>query len=169
MAVAFGLNRSSDEERRSSSGFRPGKQTDADNAAAPLRILLIEDNEGDAFLVGEALKENDVEAELKVIRDGQDAFAFIDAADSGLERCPDLVVLDLNLPKKSGHEILAKMRESGTCREVPVVILSSSAVVSETEESKRLGVVRHIQKPSNLEEFMRIGAVLKALLADGIT
>jgi two-component system, chemotaxis family, response regulator Rcp1 len=169
MAVAFGLNLSSDEERRSSSRFRPGKQTDADDAATPLRILLIEDNEGDVFLIGESLKENDVQAELKVIRDGQDAFAFIDAADSGLERCPDLVVLDLNLPKRSGHEILAKMRESGTCREVPVVILSSSAVVSETEESKRLGVVRHIQKPSNLEEFMRIGAVLKALLADGIT
>jgi hypothetical protein len=56
---------------------RPGKQTDADNAAAPLRILLIEDNEGDAFLVGEALNENDVQAELKVIRDGEEAFAFM--------------------------------------------------------------------------------------------
>jgi two-component system, chemotaxis family, response regulator Rcp1 len=169
MAVAFGLNLSSDEERRSSSRFRPGKQTDAGNAATPVRILLIEDNEGDAFLVAEALKENGVQAELKVIRDGEEAFAFIDAADYGLEQSPDLVVLDLNLPKKSGHEILAKMREGGAFREVPVVILSSSAVVSETENSKRLGVVRHLQKPSNLEEFMRIGAVLKALLASGIT
>ena len=79
--------------------------------------------------------------------------------------CPDLFILDLKLPKKSGHEILAKMRSTGTCSEVPVVVLSSSAALLDTKESKRLNVIRDIQKPLNLEDFMRIGAVLKALLS----
>jgi CheY-like chemotaxis protein len=159
------LNLSSDEDRRSSSRF-PHKEQSAESIdkSGP-SILLIEDNEADAFLVQQALKEHDVRATIEILRDGQQASDFIDAIENGIMKCPDLMILDLNLPKKSGHEVLAKMRSSGTCREVPVVILSSSAVVSDRNESKRLGAVRHIQKPSDLAAFMSIGGVLKALLS----
>jgi len=127
-------------------------------------IVLVEDNESDAFLVGQALREHSVRAELTVLRDGEEAFHFLDAVDNGLKQCPDLFILDLKLPKKTGHEVLARMRSTGACSEVPVVVLSSSLALLDTKESKRLGVVRHIQKPLNLDEFIRIGAVLKAVL-----
>ncbi len=163
------MNLGSDEDRRSSSRFLPDEQPDERSGTHRPCILLIEDNSADAFLVEAALKENDVQAELRVVRDGEEAFELVDAIDQGLSSCPDLVVLDLNLPKKSGHEVLRKMRESAACRDVPVVILSSSALMAETDESKRLGVARHIQKPVNLAEFMRIGAVLKAILSGRTT
>jgi CheY-like chemotaxis protein len=163
------LNLSSDEDRRSSSPFPDNTHTDERNATKPHCILLIEDSKADALLVEEALKENDVVAELRVIRDGEQAINFVEAIERGFEPCPDLVVLDLNLPRKSGHDVLRRMRETETCKNVPVVILSSSAIAGETEESKRLGVLHHIQKPATLGEFMRIGSVLKELLGGPIT
>jgi chemotaxis family two-component system response regulator Rcp1 len=167
------LNLSSDEGQRFTSRFLNNRQsTEGGDTKLPC-ILLIEDNEADSFLVEQALVENDVRAELMVLRDGEEAVEFIDAVDNGRMKCPDLIVLDLNLPKKSGHEVLAKMRSADTCREVPVVVLSSSVVLIDTNESKRLGarlgVVRHIQKPANLEQFIRVGAVLKAVLSGGGT
>jgi CheY-like chemotaxis protein len=163
------LNLSSDEDRRFSSRFPHEEQSAESIDKSRPSILLIEDNEADVFLVEQALKEHDVRAAVKVLRDGQQASDFIDAIENGVMKCPDLMILDLNLPKKSGHEVLAKMRSSGTCRQVPVVILSSSTVISDINESKRLGVVHHIQKPSDLATFMSIGGVLKALLSGQIT
>jgi CheY-like chemotaxis protein len=163
------LNLSSDEGQRFTSRFLNNTQSTKGGDTKLPCILLIEDNEADSFLVEQALVENDVRAELMVLRDGEEALTFIDAVENGRMKCPDLIVLDLNLPKKSGHEVLAKMRSTDTCREVPVVVLSSSVVLVDTNESKRLGVVRHIQKPPNFEQFMRVGAVLKALLSGGST
>jgi CheY-like chemotaxis protein len=100
-----------------------------------------------------------------VLGDGDEAMQFIDAVEGGFMNCPDLIVLDINLPKKSGHEVLGRMRSSGKCAHVPVVVLSSSTALSDMLESKRLGVVRHIQKPTDLEAFLGIGGVLKSLLS----
>jgi CheY-like chemotaxis protein len=163
------LNLSSDEAQRFTSRFLTNSQSTEGGDTKLPSILLIEDNEADAFLVEQALMEHDVRAELIVLRDGEAASNFIDAVENDRTKCPNLIVLDLNLPKKSGHEVLAKMRSSGTCREVPVVVLSSSVMNLDTKESERLGVVRHLQKPPNLQEFMRVGAVLKALLSSGGT
>jgi DNA-binding response OmpR family regulator len=159
------LNLSPDKDQRFTSRSLRDTQSGEGSDTSRRCILLVEDNESDAFLVAQALKEHRVQADLTVLRDGEEAFDFIDAVQNGLRRCPDLIILDLKLPKKTGHEVLAKMRSTGTCSEVPVVVLSSSAALLDMTESRRLGVVRHIQKPVNLDEFMRIGAVLKALLS----
>jgi DNA-binding response OmpR family regulator len=159
------LNLSPEEGQRFTSRSPDNKQSGESSDTKQPCILLVEDNESDSFLVRQALKEHGVQAELTVLRDGEEAFDFIDAVENGLKKCPDLLILDLKLPKKSGHEVLTKMRSTATCSQVPVVVLSSSAAVLDINESKRLGVVRHIQKPLNLEDFMRIGAVLKTLLS----
>lgn len=158
------MNLNWDEDQRLSSQFRDKSHSAESEDANRPSILLIEDNEADAFLVQQALKQHDVRANLRVLQDGGQASDFFDAVQNGMMTCPDLVILDLNLPKLSGHEVLQKMRNGNTCREVPVVVLSSSAVFADTKESKRLGVACHIQKPSDFEEFMKIGAVLKSLL-----
>jgi CheY-like chemotaxis protein len=125
-------------------------------------ILLIEDNAADVYLVEQALQAHHVEAPLTVLRDGEQGLRFIEAVESGLMECPALIVLDLNLPKVPGHQILARMRSTSTCSKVPVIVLSSSKAPADTQESKRLDVQRHIQKPATFDEFMQIGAVFKA-------
>jgi CheY-like chemotaxis protein len=130
----------------------------------PLSILLVEDNPADVTLVREALDEHAVEADLIVISNGEDAFRFIDAVALGTAACPSLIILDLNLPRRSGREILAHFRKAAGCTDVPVVILTSSDAPRDREQTAALGATHYIRKPSNLEEFMAIGALLKAML-----
>jgi CheY-like chemotaxis protein len=161
------LNPTWDEDPPFSSQF-PRLDQSAETSDETIRsILLIEDNSADVLLVQQALQEHDVRAALTVLRDGEEAMRFIDAVEGGFMNCPDLIVLDINLPKKSGYEVLGRMRSSGKCAHVPVVVLSSSTAFADMLESKRLGVVRHIQKPTDLEAFLRIGGVLKSLLGGG--
>jgi CheY-like chemotaxis protein len=128
-------------------------------------ILLVEDNPADAGLVREALEEHNVEGELIVLNDGEKAIGFIQALDAHPASCPDLVILDLNLPKKSGRVVLECMRRSPICGRAPVVILSSSDAQQDRADAARLGANRYIRKPSRLEEFLSLGAVFKATLS----
>src|ERR1700679_4149843 len=91
-----------------------------------MNILLIEDNEGDVLLTTEALEETTLIGELKVIRDGEAAIKFFEgiAAQAGL---PHLVLLDINLPKKSGHEVLAYIKGSENLNHIPVIMLTTSS------------------------------------------
>ena len=77
---------------------------------------------------------------------------------------PDLIILDLNLPRKSGREVLEHIRASDRMGKVRVVVLSSSDAPKDMEESFRLGIAKYIRKPSSLSDFMKIGGVLRALL-----
>ena len=129
-----------------------------------LRILLVEDNPADAGLVREALEEHGVEGELVVLTDGESAIRFIRALDAQSIACPDLVIIDLNLPKRPGRDVLECVRQSVWCGHVPVVILSSSDAKEDRAETLRLGASRYIRKPSRLEEFMSLGAIFKAML-----
>jgi len=115
-------------------------------------------------LVKEALTENGLQVQLYVISDGEKAVEFIDEIDSAQRPCPDLIVLDLNLPKRTGFEVLARVRASTQCGARPVVILSSSGATEDRDETARLGATRYIKKPSDLEEFIAIGGVFKDLL-----
>jgi DNA-binding response OmpR family regulator len=117
-------------------------------------------------LVQEALEEHGVHGELIVLTDGESAIQFIRSLDAQGVECPDLVILDLNLPKKPGREVLECMRQSVTCSLVPVVILSSSDAAVDRAETTRLGASRYIRKPSRLDEFMSLGAIFKAMLGD---
>jgi DNA-binding response OmpR family regulator len=117
--------------------------------------------------VQESLNEHDVPGELIVVSDGDTAIHFIESFDAEEINCPDLVIIDLNLPRASGLAVLQTMRRSVKCRNTPVVILSSSEVQKEKEEAAQLGANRFIKKPLHLEAFLDLGSVFKTLLEDG--
>ena len=128
-------------------------------------ILLVEDNNADVHLVQEALSEHRVKHSLTVLHDGESAIRYIEAVDDEASTCPSLVVLDLNLPRKSGRDVLEKMRHSPRCGGIPIMILSSSGADNDKAEAKALGATVYIKKPSNLSQFLSIGEVIKELLA----
>ncbi len=131
-----------------------------------LRILVIEDNPADVFLIREMLREQALESELFVIADGEEAVAFVRRA--GQEAAafrPDLIILDLNLPKCDGREVLRNIRGNPALAQVPVAILTSSDSPQDRLAVAQLQVSCYIHKSSNLEEFLKIGVVLKELLS----
>jgi DNA-binding response OmpR family regulator len=119
--------------------------------------------------VRESLIEHGVPGELIVFSDGDAAIRFIETLDTDEINCPDLMIVDLNLPKASGLAVLQTMRRSMKCKDVVVVILSSSDVQKEKDEAARLGANRFIRKPLRLEEFLSLGAVFKRLLEQGLS
>jgi two-component system response regulator len=113
--------------------------------------------------VREALEEHRVRADVYVVSDGEKAVRFVEEDAQELP-CPDLIILDLNLPRRSGREVLERIRASDLMGKVRVVVLSSSDAPKDMEESFRLGIAKYIRKPSSLSDFMKIGEVLRALL-----
>jgi chemotaxis family two-component system response regulator Rcp1 len=111
-----------------------------------------------------AMSSNGLEPDLTVINDGALAIEFVDRIDAGQAEGPALVILDINLPKRSGFDVLERLRKSTLCAPVPVVVLSSSAAIKDKTTAASLGADRYLSKPSDIDEFMRIGGVLKELL-----
>ena len=127
----------------------------------PIEILLVEDNPGDARLTQEVLRETKVRNNLKVVRDGVEAMAFL--RRTGIyarEERPDLILLDLNLPKKDGREVLAEIKEDPELRRIPVVILTTSKAEQDIVKAYNLHANCYIAKPVDLVQFM---AVVKAI------
>jgi len=114
--------------------------------------------------VREALEEHGVECEVIVIANGEHAIAFIDDLDAGHLPAPHLVILDLNLPRKPGSEVLKRLRASAQCGGTPVVILTSSDSDRDRDETARLGAAKYLRKPFRLAEFMKLGGVFKEML-----
>ena len=130
-----------------------------------MNILLIEDAEPDVFLVREALKTAGLNFELSVLDDGEKAIEFIDRLDANhADDCPQLVLLDLNLPKRSGDQILDYMRHSQRCKDIPVVVVTSSDSPRDRAAAARLGATRYFRKPSRLDEFMQLGPIVRELV-----
>lgn len=125
---------------------------------------MVEDNPADVELVVEALEEHEVACELLVVNNGERAATLLDEIDAGRQSCPDLFILDLNLPRRSGTEILERMRAGGTCRHVPVVVLTSSDNQKDKDAVARLKPSRYLQKPLTLDSFLRLGGVFKEML-----
>ena len=92
------------------------------------------------------------------------AIQFVQDIDSQLLTRPDLIIVDINLPKKPGRDVLECIRRSTICREAPVVILTSSDAHEDKQDAMRLGVSRYLRKPSRLNDFISLGAVFKAIL-----
>lgn len=124
--------------------------------ANPVRILLAEDNPADVYLIEEALREHEVDFKLDVAQDGEQALAAI--AD-GIANF-DVVLLDLNMPKRGGSEVLKKLRGNST----PVVILTSSDSPADRTQALELGATHYIRKPTGLDDFLAIGAVIKDIV-----
>jgi chemotaxis family two-component system response regulator Rcp1 len=163
-AEDFGLNPNREKEAPSFSLFRTlGSAETSGVADTGTNILIVEDNPADVLLIREALEEHAVRANVYVVTDGEKALRFIDAGATSVP-CPDLVILDLNLPRRNGREVLAHIRASEEMSKVSVVILSSSDAPRDIEETFRLGVTQYLRKPSTLSEFMQIGGKLRELL-----
>lgn len=127
---------------------------------------MIEDNPADARLVREALEEQALRCELIVLTDGERAIEFIQSLDEAEETlCPALVILDLNLPKKPGKEVLRHIRASVKCRHVTVAILSSSGNQKDKDDAASLGASRYLRKPTRLAEFLELGRVFQELFS----
>jgi len=134
-------------------------------AEAQCQILLVEDTQPDVFLVREALRQAGLNFELRVFEDGEKAVEFIDVLDSdGAEVCPNLILLDLNLPKKTGEQVLQRMRQSPRCGALPVIIVTSSDSPKDKAYTSRLGATEYFRKPSRLDEFMKLGPLVRDLL-----
>lgn len=128
-------------------------------------ILVAEDNSADVFLVRHALETLQVDARLHIVEDGDLAYQYVEQLDlDDSVPCPGLVLLDLNLPKRSGEEVLGRLRKSPRCAKVPVVMMTSSNSPRDRAEAENLGASYYFRKPSNLDEFMKIGQVVKDLL-----
>lgn len=130
----------------------------------PPTIILVEDNPADVLLLREALTSDEVKPRLYVASDGEEGIRMVDAIDDARMPIPDLIVIDLNLPRKSGFEVLARVRSSWRCGETPVAIFSSSGAPTDRERATRMGASRYILKPSTLKEFLSIGERLKEMM-----
>jgi DNA-binding response OmpR family regulator len=127
-------------------------------------IMLVEDNPADVTLLTEALASQDVETTMFVAHDGDEGIRALDAIDDAHIPCPDLIVLDLNLPRRSGFEVLERVRSSRECSRKPVVVFSSSDAEEDKEQARRLGASYYLRKPSTLKDLMSIGVELKKIL-----
>ena len=126
------------------------------------RILIVEDNRGDVLLVEVALREAGLRFELIHMADGEKAIDYLRKLTNGNGGSSlDLVLLDLNLPKRDGWEVLEELRSVPMEHPVPVVILSSSNAPHDIARAERLGVLKYIRKPSTLDEFLAIGQKIK--------
>ena len=120
-------------------------------------ILLVEDNPGDARLAHEALTENNIKHFLYHVEDGMQALDFLH--NKGVYKSsprPDLILLDLNLPKISGHQVLAEIKSDENLRKIPVVVLSISCSKKDIDESYKLNANCYVTKPLDLNEFIEV-------------
>ena len=123
----------------------------------PIEILLVEDNPGDVELTREALHDSKVHMRLSVVNDGVEALAFLkrEGPHGGAPR-PDLILLDLNLPKKDGRAVLAEIKGDGSLRHIPVVILTSSQAEQDILRAYDLHANCYVTKPVDLDQFITI-------------
>ncbi len=128
-------------------------------------IILVEDAEPDVLLVREALEQSGLKFDLRVFDDGEQGLQFVETMDHDSTQIrPHLFLLDLNLPKKSGGQILARVRQSQTFGEIPVVILTSSDSHKDKAEAANLKATGYFRKPSRLDDFMKLGPYVRDLL-----
>ena len=130
-----------------------------------VKILLAEDNPADVYLIREALREHGVECPICVASDGRRVLELIAGAEPVEIADLALIILDLNLPLHDGIEILHHLRGSAVLRRVPVVVLTSSDSPRDRIVASELGAASYLRKPSNLEQFLELGAFFKDLLA----
>lgn len=123
----------------------------------PIKILLVEDNEGDILLTTEALEEWKVKNELKVLRNGNDALNFL--LTSSLTQhhdLPDLILLDINLPKKNGHEVLQSAKNHPNLKHIPIIILTTSSSEIDILKAYQAHANCYIIKPLDVSDFMNV-------------
>jgi CheY-like chemotaxis protein len=123
----------------------------------PIHILLVEDNEGDIFLTTEALQESKITNQLSTVRDGWEAMQFLEKKGSyATVRMPDLVLLDVNLPKMNGHEVLIAIKSNESLKHIPVIMLTTSSSEKDIYQSYKNYVNCYITKPIDAGDFLKV-------------
>lgn len=132
-----------------------------------IHILLVEDNEGDIMLTQEALEESKLNLKLSVVRDGKEAIDFVSkegkytAAD-----IPDLLLLDINLPKKNGLEVLQFIKGDESIKHIPVMMLTTSSSEKDIDRCRKNFAHCYFTKPLEINEFLKVAATIKKLYFD---
>jgi two-component system, chemotaxis family, response regulator Rcp1 len=121
------------------------------------RILLVEDNPGDVRLMREALTANGMSKTLSVVEDGEQALSFLRRHGTYSEAPrPDLIFLDLNLPRKDGREVLAEIKENSDLRRIPVIVLTTSESETDVKRAYELHANCYVKKPTDLDEYLSV-------------
>src|SRR5262249_49723679 len=126
-----------------------------------------EDNRADVFLVKRAIEFHQVPVRIVVATDGDEAVKYLERAATGPDAaCPGGMLVDLNLPKRSGLAVLERVRGLPTYDDVPGIIVTTSGSRTDREQTAQLGAARYFQKPVSYQEFLRIGEVLNEVLQE---
>jgi CheY-like chemotaxis protein len=140
--------------------------TSPSQAELPASIVVVEDNQTDVFLVQEAIEAQGLPVAVQFVEDGEQAVRYMERIDQDASLpCPRLFLLDLNLPRMSGLEVLAYIRQSERCKSAKVLVMTSSNAERDRAESAALGATAYFIKPSGYEAFLRLGAVIEELLS----
>ena len=137
-------------------------------AAVPraAQVLIVEDNRADVFLVERAVEHYHVPAALKLLEDGEQAIKYLESLEDQPDApIPSLLLLDLNLPKRPGTEVLRRLRASGRCRNIPVIVLTSSDSADDRRVASEYGASCYFRKPTSYDEFLKIGHVMNEVLS----
>jgi CheY-like chemotaxis protein len=131
--------------------------TGVNDSLVPIEILLVEDDPGDTLMVKEALADHKVRNRLHSVPDGVEALDFL-YGRNGHERAPrpDLVLLDLNLPRKDGREVLAEVKADEALRHIPVVVLTTSKAEEDVLRSYKLHANAYVTKPVDFDRFIEV-------------
>ena len=130
-----------------------------------VRILVAEDNDGDIFLIRRALDLHIGPYDLLLAKDGEEAMRVLELANAG-ECAPDFAVLDLNLPRRTGIQVLERLRNIPKCAAAPVIIFTSSDSPQDKAEAMRLGANLYFKKPTDLAGFMKLGEAVRDILSN---
>lgn len=130
---------------------------DIESLGRPADFLLVEDNPGDVRLTQEALKSHKVQNNLHVVNDGEEAMSFLrkEGKHANAPR-PDIILLDLNLPRKDGREVLADIKSDPSLKTIPVVVITSSEAEQDVIRSYNLNANCYVTKPVNLDQFIKV-------------
>ena len=121
----------------------------------PVHILLVEDNEGDILLTTEALEESEITSKISVVRNGKDALDWVfKRHQHEKSEDPDLILLDINLPLKSGHEVLQAIKSDNTVKHIPVIMLTTSSSEQDINLSYQYAANCYITKPVEVRDFL---------------
>ncbi|MGE5398760.1 MAG: response regulator [Ignavibacteriales bacterium] len=123
----------------------------------PISILLVEDNPGDVYLTREALRESRFSNTLQVVKDGIECMEYLRHQGKYAQaQDPDMIILDLNLPKKNGREVLAEVKRDNSLKYIPIIVLTSSQNENDIKTSYQLNANCYITKPVDYDEFIHI-------------
>jgi CheY-like chemotaxis protein len=141
--------------------LREGRQIDMSIPSRPVRVFLAEDNRADVFLVEMALKEHHIPFSLHSVEDGEEALKLVDRFGAD-EPIPDIALLDLNLPRQEGDQVLRSLRAHPCCASIPIVVMTSSDSDRDRAVAERYQAV-FFSKPSDLSGFLELGILVKSL------